>query len=43
MAFSGAVICQRDFLFEAVTLERFLEPVVFYEYRAEGVIAKKTL
>lgn len=34
VAFGGAVICQRDFLFEGVTLEKCLEPVVGCEYRA---------
>lgn len=40
MAFSGAVICHRDFLFEGVTSEKCLEPVVGCEYRAEDAAAK---
>lgn len=40
VAFSGGVICQRDFLFEDVTLEKCLEPAVGCEYRAEGAAAQ---
>lgn len=40
MAFCGAVICQRDFLFEGVTVEKYLEPLVGCEYRADGAATK---
>lgn len=40
LAFTGAAICQRDFLFEGVTLEKYPEPLVGCEYRADCAAAK---
>lgn len=40
MAFSGDVICQRDFLSEGVTSEKYLELGVGCEYRAGKASAK---